>query len=254
MNQAEIIGTLSDEPKMSEGPNGPIAAFSVVTRHERPTEDGGTEEATQYHRVAVFTPQLARAAEGLQAGTAVHLKGQMRLKKYQDEGGNTQNSSEIHVAGQYGRFKVGRGDFGETANVNRARIIGNLGADPVIKQGNNGPMAFFSVATTERWKKGGEDREDTTWHQVAVFEPGLAEYAGAHLKKGSLVRLEGELRHGKYVDEGGVKRSTTQIQLSGSEARLMLQPLSQTQAQGERRNGRDDNKPQQAGPRRSGGR
>ena len=40
MNQAEIIGTLSDEPKMSEGPNGPIAAFSVVTRHERPTEDG----------------------------------------------------------------------------------------------------------------------------------------------------------------------------------------------------------------------
>ena len=239
MNQAEIIGTLSDEPKMSEGPNGPIAAFSVVTRHERPTEDGGTEEATQYHRVAVFTPQLARAAEGLQAGTAVHLKGQMRLKPYKDENGNTQNGSEIHVAGQYGRFKAGSGDFGEMASLNRARIIGNLGADPVIKQGNNGPMAFFSGRDNGALeRRSGEDQEATTWHQVAVFEPGLAEYAGAHLKKGSLVRLEGELRHGKYVDEGGVKRSTTQIQLSGSEARLMLQPLSQTQAQGERRNDR----------------
>ena len=55
MNQAEIIGTSSDEPRMSEGPNGPIAALSVVTKHKRPTEDGFTEEATQYHRVAVFT-------------------------------------------------------------------------------------------------------------------------------------------------------------------------------------------------------
>jgi single-strand DNA-binding protein len=239
MNQAEIIGTLSDEPKMSEGPNGPIAALSVVTKHKRPTEDGFTEEATQYHRVAVFTPQLARAAEGLQAGTVVHLKGQLRLKPYKDENGNTQNGSEIHVAGQYGRFKAGSGDFGEVESLNRCRIIGNLGADPVIKQGNDGPMAFFPVATTERWKdKSGGDQEATTWHQVAVFEPELAEYAGAHLKKGSLVNVVGEIRHGKYVDEGGVKRSTTQIQLGGEEARLMLQPLSQAKAQGERR---DDN-------------
>jgi single-strand DNA-binding protein len=100
-------------------------------------------------------------------------------------------------------------------------------------------MAFFPVATTERWKdKSGGDQEATTWHQVAVFEPELAEYAGAHLKKGSLVNVAGEIRHGKYVDEGGVKRSTTQIQLGGEAARLMLQPLSQTKAQGERR---DDN-------------
>jgi single-strand DNA-binding protein len=181
----------------------------------------------------------------------VHLKGQLRLKPYKDENGNTQNGSEIHVAGQYGRFKAGSGDFGEVESLNRCRIIGNLGADPVIKQGNDGPMAFFPVATTERWKdKSGGDQEATTWHQVAVFEPELAEYAGAHLKKGSLVNVVGEIRHGKYVDEGGVKRSTTQIQLGGEEARLMLQPLSQTKAQGERRDGNALDQPKSRQSRR----
>ena len=160
------------------------------------------------------------------------------MKPYKDENGNTQNGSEIHVAGQYGRFKAGSGDFGEVESLNRCRIIGNLGADPVIKQGNDGPMAFFPVATTERWKdKSGGDQEATTWHQVAVSKPSWPR-CRCYLKKGSLVNVVGEIRHGKYVDEGGVKRSTTQIQLGGEEARLMLQPLSQTKAQGERR---DDN-------------
>jgi single-strand DNA-binding protein len=89
------------------------------------------------------------------------------------------------------------------------------------------------VATTETWrdKKSGEPKQDTQWHNVVVFDPALAEYAAANLKKGSFVRADGTLRHGSYEDTGGVKRSTSQIQIAGEGATLKLQPLTRAQNQ-----------------------
>ena len=48
---------------------------------------------------------------------------------------------------------------------------------------------------------------------VAVFEPQLAKYASAHLKKGSLVRVWGAIHHQKYQ---------TQIQVSGPQDALLI--------------------------------
>jgi single-strand DNA-binding protein len=109
--------------------------------------------------------------------------------------------------------------------MNEARLIGNLGGDPEIKQMANGkPMALFSVATSEKWKDKvtGEEKQDVQWHNVAVFEPKLVEYAKAELKKGSLVRLEGRIVNSRWKDGDGQQRFSSQIQLTGPKAMLML--------------------------------
>ena len=51
--------------------------------------------------------------------------------------------------------------------VNKAIIIGNLGADPETRHTSGGQqVASFSVATTERWKgQDGKTQEATEWHQ-----------------------------------------------------------------------------------------
>lgn len=97
--------------------------------------------------------------------------------------------------------------------VNRVIIIGNLGADPEVRQFNNGnSVTNISVATSEQWtdKQSGERREATEWHRVSLFNR-LGEIAGQYLRKGSKVFIEGSLRTRKYQAPDGSERYATEI-------------------------------------------
>lgn len=99
------------------------------------------------------------------------------------------------------------------ASLNKAILIGNLGADPEVRYLPNGDaVANISLATTETWKDkaSGEKRENTEWHRV-VFYRKLAEIVGQYLKKGDSVYIEGKIETKKWTDKEGVDRYTTQI-------------------------------------------
>jgi single-strand DNA-binding protein len=98
------------------------------------------------------------------------------------------------------------------AFLNRTTLIGNLGADPVVRYSPEGKaITTVSIATTDRWKdKAGGFQDHTEWHQ-AVFFGRLAEVVGEYLKKGSQVYIEGKLRTRKWKDKEGVDRYTTEI-------------------------------------------
>ena len=97
--------------------------------------------------------------------------------------------------------------------VNKAIIVGNLGADPEARFSASGTaMCTIKVATSESWKdkQTGEKQERTEWHRVKFFGK-LAEIAGEYLKKGSQVYVEGSIRTDKYTDKEGVERYATDI-------------------------------------------
>lgn len=97
--------------------------------------------------------------------------------------------------------------------VNKAIIVGNLGADPEVRYtANSTAVASFSVATSETWKDKatGENQERTEWHRCVCFAR-LAEIAGEYLRKGSQVYIEGELRTRKWEGKDGIERYTTEI-------------------------------------------
>ncbi len=96
--------------------------------------------------------------------------------------------------------------------INKAILIGNLGADPEMRYTQNGtPVATFRIATTERWKgQDGEMQEQTEWHRIVAWQR-LAEICGEYLSKGSRVYIEGRLQTRKWQDQNGNDRYTTEI-------------------------------------------
>ena len=94
--------------------------------------------------------------------------------------------------------------------VNKAIIVGNLGADPDVRYSANGnAITKIRVATSESWKdkQSGETKEKTEWHRITAFGR-LAEIMGEYLKKGSQVYIEGRLQTSQYEKEGQTHYST----------------------------------------------
>ena len=110
-------------------------------------------------------------------------------------------------------------------SVNKVIIIGNLGADPEVRQfQNGGQVCNLRIATSETWKdkNTGERREKTEWHQVAIFSEGLVRIAQQYLKKGSKVYVEGKLQTRKWQDQSGADRYSTEIVLQGFDGTLTM--------------------------------
>jgi len=97
--------------------------------------------------------------------------------------------------------------------VNKAIIVGNLGADPEVRATQNGKaVTTLSIATSEQWKdkQSGQPQERTEWHRVVMYDR-LAEIAGEYLRKGSKVYIEGSIHTRKWQDKDGQDRYTTEI-------------------------------------------
>jgi len=97
--------------------------------------------------------------------------------------------------------------------VNKAILVGNLGADPEVRYMPSGAaVANIRIATSEQWKdkQSGEAQERTEWHNIVLFGR-LGEVAGEYLRKGSQVYIEGRIQTRKWQDKQGNDRYTTEI-------------------------------------------
>ncbi|MEX0628767.1 MAG: single-stranded DNA-binding protein [Cucumibacter sp.] len=110
-------------------------------------------------------------------------------------------------------------------SVNKVILIGNLGADPEVRQTQDGrPIVNLRVATSDSWrdKATGERREKTEWHRVVIFSEGLAKVAQQYLKKGAKVYLEGQLQTRKWQDNDGNDRYSTEVVLQNFNSALTM--------------------------------
>lgn len=96
--------------------------------------------------------------------------------------------------------------------INKAIIIGNLGADPELRHTTSGqPVCEMRVATNESWiDKSGEKQERTEWHRIIVWGK-QGELAAKYLAKGRKVYVEGRIQTREWQDKDGNKRYTTEI-------------------------------------------
>lgn len=99
----------------------------------------------------------------------------------------------------------------KTSINNRVQLIGNLGANPEVKEFDNNKVANFTIATTDKYKdKDGNLVEKTEWHRVVAWG-GLATVAQNYMHKGKQVVVEGKLTHRSYDDSEGKKVYVTEI-------------------------------------------
>jgi len=101
-------------------------------------------------------------------------------------------------------------------SLNKAMLIGNLGADPEVRTTNNGSkVATVSLATGRQWTgQGGEKQEKTEWHRVVLWNnkgSALADLAEKFMKKGDRIYVEGRIEYRTWQDREGQTRYTTEI-------------------------------------------
>ena len=96
--------------------------------------------------------------------------------------------------------------------LNRAILIGNLGADPELRVTTKGhPVLRCRLATSESYlDKEGQRQERTEWHTVVVWGK-RAEGLKRILHKGGRIGIEGRIRTRKWEAKSGDERRTTEI-------------------------------------------
>ena len=97
--------------------------------------------------------------------------------------------------------------------INKVIVIGNLGANPVVRALPSGQnVANLSLATTERFTdRNGAKQEHTEWHRIVAFGR-LADTCERFLSKGRPVYIEGRLTTRQYeAKDGSGKRYRTEI-------------------------------------------
>ena len=113
--------------------------------------------------------------------------------------------------------------------LNRAELIGRIGADVVVNHlASGGRVANFSVATDESFldKNSGERQDRTEWHRVVTFQPGLIDMLEKNAKKGRLIYVAGKLQTRRWRKDGeDSDRFSTEILLvPGGRVQLLDKP------------------------------
>lgn len=90
-------------------------------------------------------------------------------------------------------------------DLNRAIVMGHVGREPTYHHMRNtdGQLCKFSVATSRKWKDkaSGEQKEETQWHNIVIFNKYLVDLCERFVQKGTRVYIEGEIKTRKYVKD-----------------------------------------------------
>jgi len=96
-------------------------------------------------------------------------------------------------------------------NFNKVIIMGNLVRDPEIKYLPSGmPVANFSIAVNDSYKKDGQAVEKVSYLDIIVFSK-QGENCNEYLSKGKPVLVEGRLQQRRWEAQDGTKRSKVEI-------------------------------------------
>ena len=95
------------------------------------------------------------------------------------------------------------------ASFNKVILIGNLTADPELKQTTSGiSVCAFTIAINRKFAKDGEQTCDfitiQTWRQTA-------EFVSRYFKKGKPILVCGQLQQRTWTDNQGNKRYATEV-------------------------------------------
>ncbi len=113
--------------------------------------------------------------------------------------------------------------------LNRAELIGRLGADVTVNHlQNGGRVANLSIATDESYidAKTGERQDRTEWHRIVTFQDGLIDMLVKHAVKGRLVYVAGKLqtRRWKKPGEESDRFSTEILLVPGGRVQFLDKP------------------------------
>lgn len=98
MNTTSLVGNAGGRATLTTTTKGvKIANFSLATVKRYKDSDGVQKKHTDWHRIAVFGPQVDVVANYVDKGTVICVTGALHNTAYTDKVGNPQTSSTLHA-------------------------------------------------------------------------------------------------------------------------------------------------------------
>ena len=117
INKVIIVGNLGKDPEVRFMPNGSaVANITVATSDSwKDKQTGEQKEKTEWHRVVMFGKLAEIAGEYLKKGSKVYLEGALQTRKWTNQQGQEQYTTEIVLQGYNGVMQMldGRGQGGQ---------------------------------------------------------------------------------------------------------------------------------------------
>lgn len=126
LNKAQLVGNLGRDPEVRNTQSGDkVVTLTVATTESwKDKRTGERREATEWHRVVIFSNGLVEVAEAyLQKGSKVFIEGKLQTRKWTDQSGQDKYTTEIVLQPYNGKLIMldsanGRGNGGtSTGNV-----------------------------------------------------------------------------------------------------------------------------------------
>ena len=117
VNKVIIVGNLGKDPEVKFMPNGSAVANITVATSEswKDKQTGEQKEKTEWHRVVMFGKLAEIAGEYLKKGSKVYLEGSLQTRKWQNQEGKDQYTTEIVLQGFNGVMQMLDGKSGAPA-------------------------------------------------------------------------------------------------------------------------------------------
>ena len=108
VNKVIILGNLGQDPEVRFMPSGGAVANLTVATSEswKDKQTGEQKEKTEWHKVAIFGKLAEIAGEYLKKGSKVYLEGSLQTRKWQNQQGQDQYTTEIVVQGFNGVMQM----------------------------------------------------------------------------------------------------------------------------------------------------
>ncbi|MFT5758941.1 MAG: single-strand DNA-binding protein [Alteromonadaceae bacterium] len=97
VNKVIVVGNLGQDPEVRFMPNGSaVANFTVATSETwKDKQTGEQKEKTEWHRIVIYQRLAEIAGEYLKKGSKVYLEGRLQTRKWQNQQGADQYTTEI---------------------------------------------------------------------------------------------------------------------------------------------------------------
>jgi single-strand DNA-binding protein len=108
VNKVIIVGNLGKDPEVRFMPNGgAVANITVATSDSwKDKQSGEQKEKTEWHRVVMFGKLAEIAGEYLKKGSKVYLEGSLQTRKWTNQQGQDQYTTEIVLQGYNGVMQM----------------------------------------------------------------------------------------------------------------------------------------------------
>ena len=98
------------------------------------------------------------------------------------------------------------------ASFNKVILIGNMTADPELKQTTGGiSVCSFSIAVNRRFARAEQGQQNVDFINIVTWRQ-QAEFVSRYFKKGNPILVCGQLQNRTWTDNQGQKRYATEFQ------------------------------------------